>query len=97
MTNGEIISLIAVVLSFLALCATIYFSSRKASKEDSEEQKQNIADITTIKNDISSVKNSVIDIKFNIKEINEKMDKDHDKIIEHETKITKLEKEVFAK
>jgi len=95
MTNGEIISIIAVCLSFLGVLTSFVFSFRKASKERDQERESNIRNVAEIKNNIGSITSSVNEIKYKVERIDEKMQSDHEKIIEHDTKIKNLEKEVF--
>lgn len=95
MTNGEIISLIAVCLSFIGVVISFIFSFRKASKERDQERENNIRNVIEIKNNIGSISSSVSEIKYKVERIDEKMQNDHEKLIEHETKIKNLEKEVF--
>lgn len=95
MTNGEIISIIAVCLSFLGVLTSFIFSFKKASKERDQERESNIRNVAEIKNNIGSISTSVNEIKYKVERIDEKMQSDHEKLIEHETKIKNLEKEVF--
>lgn len=95
MTNGEIISLIAVCLSFMGVVTSFIFSFKKASKERDQERENNIRNVIEIKNNIGSISSSVSEIKYKVERIDEKMQSDHEKLIEHETKIKNLEKEVF--
>lgn len=95
MTNGEIISIIAVCLSFMGVLTSFVFSFRKASKERDQERESNIQNVAEIKNNIGSITTSVNEIKYKVERIDEKMQSDHEKLIEHETKIRNLEKEVF--
>ena len=95
MTNGEIISIIAVCLSFMGVLTSFVFSFRKASKERDQERESNIRNVADIKNNIGSITTSVNEIKYKVERIDEKMQSDHEKLIEHETKIRNLEKEVF--
>lgn len=95
MTNGEIISIIAVCLSFMGVLTSFIFSFRKASKERDQERESNIRNVAEIKNNIGSITSSVNEIKYKVERIDEKMQSDHEKLIEHETKIRNLEKEVF--
>ena len=95
MANGEIISIIAVCLSFLGVLTSFVFSFRKASKERDQERENNIRNVIEIKNNIGAISSSVSDIKYKVERIDEKMQNDHEKLIEHETKIRNLEKEVF--
>lgn len=97
MTTGEIISIVAVVLSFLGVLSSFIFSYRKASKERDEERENNIENITSIKKDISNISADISDMKRKFDRIDEKMSNDHDKIVNHETRIKNLEKEVFKK
>lgn len=97
MNSGEIISIVAVCLSFLGVATSVYFSTRKVSKESEREKEKNIQNITTIKYDIGNVKSGVDEIKFNIKNINDRMRNDHDKLMEHDVKIKNIENEVFKK
>lgn len=94
---GEIISVIAVCLSFLGVLSSFIFSFKKASKERDEERETNIKNITSIKKDISTISADISDMKRKFDRIDEKMSNDHDKIVNHETRIKNLEKEVFKK
>ena len=95
MTNGEILSLIAVCLSFLGVLTSFVFSFRKANKERDQERESNIRNVAEIKNNISNINTSVSEIKYKVEKIDEKTQIDHEKTIEHETRIRNLEKEVF--
>ena len=95
MTSGEIISIIAVCLSFMGVLTSFIFSFKKASKERDQERESNIRNVVEIKNNISSITTSVSEIKYKVERIDEKMQSDHEKLIEHDTKIKNLEKEVF--
>ena len=97
MTNGEIISLIAVCLSFIGVLTSFLFSYKKATKERDQERESNIKNMAEIKNDTNNIRNNVDEIKVKVEKIDDKMEKDHDKLIEHENKIRNLEKEVFYK
>lgn len=97
MATGEIISIIAVVLSFLGVLSSFIFSYKKADREREQERANNIENITVIKKDIISISTDISDIKKKFDKIDEKMNSDHDKITEHETRIKNLEKEVFNK
>ena len=94
---GEIISVIAVCLSFLGVLSSFIFSFKKASKERDEERETNIKNITSIKKDISTISADISDMKRKFDRIDEKMSNDQDKIVNHETRIKNLEKEVFKK
>ena len=85
MSTGEIISIIAVCLSFLGV------------KERSQERELNVVKITNIENSISNICGDIQEIKRKIDKIDETKNSDHEKIIEHETRIKNLEKEVFRK
>lgn len=97
MTNGEIISLIAVSLSFIGVLTSFIFSYKKAIKERDQERESNIKNVYEIKNSIGSIKTNVDEIKEKVEKIDDKMESDHEKLIEHEQKIRNLEKEVFYK
>ena len=97
MSNGEILSLIAVSLSFIGVLTSFIFSYKKAIKERDTEREHNINNIAEIRNNISTIKTSVDDIKYKVEKIDEKMQNDHEKLVEHEQKIKNLEKEVFNK
>lgn len=97
MTNGEIISIIAVCLSFIGITISFVFSYKKADREKDKEREDNLVVISEIKNDLTYVKINVKDIKDEVRGINDKMQHDHDKLVEHENKIKNLEKEVFKK
>lgn len=95
MTSGEIISLIAVCLSFIGVVISFTFSFKKATRERDQERENNIRNVAEIKNNISSITTSVSEIKYKVERIDEKMQSDHERLIEHDTKIKNLEKEVF--
>ena len=97
MTTGEIISIIAVCLSFLGVLSSFIFSYRKADKERVQEREMNVKNIVTIKNDIENISTNIGEIKKKIDKIEEKADTDHEKIIQHEARIKNLEKTVFKK
>ena len=69
MTNGEIISIIAVCLSFLGVLTSFVFSFRKASKERDQERESNIRNVAEIKNNIGSITASVNEIKYKVERI----------------------------
>jgi len=95
MTTGEIISVIAVCLSFFGVVISFIFSSKKDNRERDEEKKSNIENIAEIKNNVNNIKSGVDDIKYKVEKIDEKMQNDHDKLTAHETRLRNLEKEVF--
>ena len=97
MTAGEIISIIAVCLSFLGVLSSFIFSYRKADKERDQERETNVKNIVTIKNDITNISKDIGEIKRKIDKIEDRADTDHEKIIQHESRIKNLEKEVFNK
>lgn len=97
MSTGELISIIAVCLSFLGLLISFIFSYKKDNRESDNEKEKDIANIVEIKSNIITIKSGIEDIKYNVKNLDIKMQNDHEKIIEHETKIKNLEKEVFKK
>lgn len=95
MTNGELLSLIAVCLSFVSVLASFVFSYRKAVRERDQERESNIQNIAEIKSSVKLIKTNVDEIKEKVEKIDEKMLNDHERIIEHEQKIKNLEKVVF--
>ena len=97
MTSGEIISIIAVCISFLGVLSSFIFSYRKADREREKERELNVQNITIIKKEISNIGDDVNDIKAKLNKLSDKRDNDHDIIIKHEARITSLEKEVFKK
>lgn len=97
MATGEILSIIAVSLSFLGVLSSFIFSYRKADKERAQEIKNNVENIVTIKNDITNISKDIGEIKRKIDKIEDRAETDHEKIIQHETRIKNLEKEVFKK
>lgn len=97
MSNGEIISIIAVCLSFLGVLSSFIFSYKKADKERTQERELNVVKITNIENSISNICGDIQEIKRKIDKIDETKNSDHEKIIEHETRLKNLEKEVFKK
>ena len=97
MTAGEIISIIAVCLSFLGVLSSFVFSYRRADKERDQERETNVKNIVTIKNDITNISKDTSEIKRKIDKIEDRADNDHEKIIQHESRIKNLEKEVFNK
>lgn len=97
MSIGEIISIIAVCLSFLGVLSSFIFSYKKADKEREAERELNVKNITTIKNDIKNINEAVVKLENKLDKIDEKMNSDHDKLVEHDTRIRNLENEVFKK
>lgn len=97
MATGEIISIIAVCLSFLGVLSSFIFSYKKADREREKERELNVENIVTIKNDITNISKDISEIKRKIDKIEDRADNDHEKIIQHETRIKNLEKEVFKK
>jgi len=97
MTTGEIISIIAVCLSFLGVLSSFIFSVRKNDKERQKEIETNVKNILSIKNDIGNISQNIGEIKVKIDKIEDSTDRDHEKIIDHEARIKNLEKEVFKK
>lgn len=97
MTTGEIISVIAVCLSFLGVLSSFIFSVRKNDKERKKEIEMNVQNILTIKNDIGNISTNIGEIKKKIDKMEERADTDHEKIIEHDARIKNLEKTVFKK
>lgn len=95
MTSGEITSIIAVSLSFIALVTSFVFSYKKAIRERDQERESNVKNVYEIKNSISTIKENVEEIKDKVEKIDGKMQSDHERLIEHEQKIRNLEKEVF--
>lgn len=95
MTNGEIFSLIAVILSFIGVVISFVFSYRKATKERDEERENNVTNIVTIKNNINNIKLSVDEIKEKIEKIDDRTQSDHERLIEHGQKINNLEKAAY--
>ena len=93
MSTGEIISIIAVVLSFLGVLSSFLFSYKKADREADKERELNVVKITNIQNDISNISGDIQSINKKL----DKIDNDHDTIINHESRIVNLEKEVFKK
>ena len=93
MSTGEIISIIAVCLSFLGVLSSFLFSYKKANKEAENERELNVIKITNIQNNITNICDDLQTINRKL----DKIDNDHDKIINHESRIINLEKEVFKK
>lgn len=92
---GDILSLIAVCLSFVGVASSFVFSYKKADRERDQERELNIKNITTIKNKLDGMGDNVAEIKTKVDRIDDKLSKDHETIVEHEEKIKHLEKEVF--
>ena len=97
MTTGEIISIIALCISFFGTITAFLFNARRSNKERDDERDANTKNILTIKNDITNIASNISEIKRKIDKIEDKADNDHEKIIQHETRIRNLEKEVFKK
>lgn len=97
MSTGEIISIIAVCLSFLGVLSSFIFSYKKADRERNQERELNVQNITTIKKDIANICEEIGEIKNKLNKMDDKRNNDHDIIINHESRITNLEKEVFKK
>ena len=95
MSTGEIISIIAVCISFFGVASAFIFSFIKGNKDRDKERDENTKNIVTIKNDITNILNNLSEIKRKIDKIEDRADTDHEKIIEHESRIKNLEKEVF--
>lgn len=94
MATGEVISIIAVCLSFIGVVSSFVFNYRKADKERSQERELNIKSITTIKNNIENISGDISDIKKKFDKIDDKMNSDHERIINHETRIQNLENKI---
>lgn len=95
MSNGEIISLIAVSLSFLGVLTSFVFSYRKATRERDQERENSLKNTMEIRNNMAIIKTSTDEIKYKVEKIDIKIQTDHERLIEHEQKIRNLEKEVF--
>ena len=95
MSNGEIISLIAVSLSFLGVLTSFVFSYRKATRERDQERENSLKNTMEIRNNMAIIKTSTDEIKYKVEKIDIKIQTDHERLIEHEQKIKNLEKEVF--
>lgn len=97
MGTGEILSFVAVCISFFGAVTAFMFSSRRSNKERDAERDLNTKNIVTIKNDITNILTSINEIKSKIDKIEDRADNDHEKIVNHEARIINLEKEVFKK
>lgn len=96
MELGEIISIVAVVISFLGLIVSFIFSYRKIDKERDTERENNIRNITMIKEDIKSMAEKIENIEVKLSKIDEATN-NYDKAFERNTqRIIHLEKEVFG-
>lgn len=90
MTTGEIVSIIALVISFFGVVTAFIFSARKADKERAEERKNDDYNMRSLMSDVA-------EIKAKVDKIDEKIFNDHEKVVEYEARIKNLEKEVFNK
>lgn len=97
MSNGEIISVVAVILSFIGVVSSFVFSYKKADRERDQEREMNIRNITTIKDDVKNMNNNLVEVKSKVEKIDDTVCNLNNKIIEHDEKIKHLEKEVFHK
>ena len=97
MSNGEIISIMAVILSFIGVVSSFVFSYKKADRERDQEREMNIRNITTIKDDVKNMNSNLVEVKSKVEKIDETVCNLNNKIIEHDEKIKHLEKEVFHK
>ena len=97
MSNSEIISVVAVILSFIGVISSFIFSYKKADRERDQEREMNIRNITTIKDDVKNMNNNLVEVKSKVEKIDESVCNLNNKIIEHDEKIKHLEKEVFHK
>lgn len=97
MSNGEIISVVAVILSFIGVISSFIFSYKKADRERDQEREMNIRNITTIKDDVKNMNNNLVEVKSKVEKIDDTVCNLNNKIIEHDEKIKHLEKEVFHK
>lgn len=97
MSNGEIISVVAVILSFIGVISSFVFSYKKADRERDQEREMNIRNITTIKDDVKNMNNNLVEVKSKVEKIDDTVCNLNNKIIEHDEKIKHLEKEVFHK
>lgn len=90
MTAGEIISIIAVVISFLGALTAFYFSMKKQNKEQVAEKSDENHNMKMLMADVA-------EIKAKVEKIDDRMFNDHEKVVEYEARIKNLEKEVFNK
>ena len=95
MATSEIISTIAVILSFVGVLSSFVFSYKKADKERDQEREMNIKNITTIKDNLQNVNENVGEIKHKVEKIDDNAVELNNKITEHDQKIKHLEKEIF--
>lgn len=97
MLTEEIVSVLALCLSFVGVLSSFIFSTRKESKEHEKEREINVQNITTIRNDIATINEAFSKIEKQLDKIDEKIDSDHEKLIEHESRIKNLEKCIFKR
>ena len=95
MQTGEIISLVAIIISFIGVVSSFIFSYKKADKERDAERELNIKTITNIKDNLQSIDKVVNKIDLKIEAINENVNEIDRKIVEHDTKIKSLEHEIY--
>jgi peptidoglycan hydrolase CwlO-like protein len=97
MSVSEIISLVAVILSFIGVASSFLFSYRKIDKERDQERELNIKNITTIKDNIGNINNNLVEVKNKVEKIDDTVWNLNNKLTEHDQKIKHLEKEVYKK
>jgi len=97
MLSEELVSVLALFLSFVGVLSSFIFSTRKETKEHEKEREINVQNITTIRNDIANFTESVSKIEKKLDKIDEKMDSDHEKLIDHENRIKNIEKHIFKR
>lgn len=95
MSIGEILSLIAVCLSFIGVAVSFGFSYRKVDKERDSERELNVKQMTVMNDKLDSIGGTITEVRTDVKRIDEKMQNDHEVIIRHDQKINNLEAVVF--
>lgn len=90
MTAGEIISIIAVVISFFGATTAFYFAMKKQNKEQTNEESEQNHNMKMLRADVA-------EIKVKVEKIDDRMFDDHEKVVEYEARIKNLEKEIFNK
>lgn len=97
MQAGEIISIVAVLISFLSLVLSQRKADREREREREQEREISAQNFTTFQKDIETIGTNVSEIKQKVEKIDDKMNNDHAKIVDHEARLKNLEKEVFKR